>query len=263
MRTKSRPRSLRAIAVASALVATSIACAAAVLAVAAAQEPGPGGPGGRGSGGLSGMALFMAIDKDGAPGLSAAEVDNAAAVLRGLDQNGDGALSADELPASGRVGRAGRGDGGRGRGGRGDEPRETAPASADELSATLMAFDRNNDGRLTRTEVPERFQGLFDRADSNRDGELTPDELKKSAASQPQASQGRGRDEGERGREGRRGGPFGGADPLIEALDRNGDGRLSTDELANVASFLRRFDRNGDGVVALDEVFMGFGRGRG
>jgi Ca2+-binding EF-hand superfamily protein len=256
----------RSIAVALILATTSIAAVAATVAVTFPQDQGPGRPGGRGPGGLSGIGLFMALDKDGTPGLSAAEVANATAVLQALDRNGDGSLSPDELPAFGRGGRGDGPEGGRGRGGRGDEPGETAPTSTDELAATLMAFDQNNDGKLTRAEVPERFQGLFDRADANKDGVLTPDELKQSAAAQPSPSQARGRDEGDGGRdgrEGRRGGPFGGADPLIGALDLNSDGRLSSDELANVPTVLRRFDRNGDGVVMLDEIFVGFGRGRG
>ena len=47
------------------------------------------------------------------------------------------------------------------------------PTVSDELTSTLMGFDADKDGRLTRTEVPERFQGLFERADANMDGVLT------------------------------------------------------------------------------------------
>lgn len=247
-----------------AFAAVLIAAGAAALALGAPQDEVQGRPGGRGPGGLSGIAIFMALDQDGTPGLSATEVASATSVLKALDKNGDGSISPDELPAVGRGRGPGRGE--RGRGGRGDEPGEAAPTSTDELTETLMAFDRNNDGKLTRAEVPDRFQGLFDRADTNKDGELTPAELKQSAAAQPPPSQERGRDEGEGrrdGREGRRGGPFGGVDPLIGAIDRNGDGRLSSEEIGNVPTVLGRFDRNGDGVVAIDEIFGGFGRGRG
>ncbi len=247
------------------LLAMLLAAGAAALAGEFPQEPGPGRPDGRGPGALSGIAIFMALDTDGTPGLSAAEIAKATTVLKALDKNGDDNLTPDELPAFGRGGR-GPGRGEFGRRGRGDEPGETAPTSADELTSTLMAFDRNNDGKLTRAEVPERFQGLFDRADTNKDGELTAAELKQSAAAQPQPSQARGREDGEGrrgGPEGRRGGPFGGPDPLISAIDLNGDGRLSSGELATVPAVLQRFDRNGDGVVALDEIFNGFGRGRG
>jgi Ca2+-binding EF-hand superfamily protein len=206
----------------------------------------------------------MALDRDGMPGLSAAEISGAAATLNALDRNGDGLVTGDELPA---VAPGGRGRGERGRGGRGEEGDGPRPASDDDLTETLMAFDRNGDGKLTRAEVPERFQGIFDRADANKDGELTPAELKQSAATQTPSStpeRGRGDGEGRReGREARRGGPFGGVDPLLAAIDRNGDGRLSADERDDVPAALRRFDRNGDGMVTIDEIFTGFGRGRG
>jgi hypothetical protein len=64
-----------------------------------------------------------------------------------------------------------------------------------------MAFDRNGDGRLDREEVPARFQGLFERADTNKDGALTREELKQSASTSM--------DEAARGSRSGRGGEFG------------------------------------------------------
>lgn len=55
-----------------------------------------------------------------------------------------------------------------------------------ELVETLMSFDRNGDGKLDRSEVPERMQGLFDRADTNKDGYLTPEEIRTLARTQTQ-----------------------------------------------------------------------------
>jgi hypothetical protein len=126
-----------------------------------------------------------------------------------------------------------------------------------------MAFDKNSDGKLKKDEVPERLQGVFARADDNKDGELTPDEIKNAAAAQPQPTAG-GR--GERGREGEgrgegRGGPPR-RDALFAALDQDGDGALSTEEIAAAPASLKKLDVNGDGSLALEEVFTG-GRGRG
>ena len=162
-----------------------------------AQEPQrPGGPGGPGGPPSPGFAIFAALDADHNNALSAAEIDNAGAVLKQLDRNGDGKLTPDEFPA-GRGGPGGRGPGGRGGGsGVGDEA-PAAPTSPDELAAMLMAFDKNSDGKLTKAEVPERLQGVFARADENKDGVLSADEIKKAAAAQPQPAAG-----GERGREG-------------------------------------------------------------
>jgi len=56
--------------------------------------------------------------------------------------------------------------------------RRTGPDVSDDLVKTLMSLDRNGDGKLDRSEVPERMQGLFDRADTNKDGFLTPEEIR-------------------------------------------------------------------------------------
>ena len=125
---------------------------------------GPGGPGGFPS------AIATALDTNKDSIISGDEMDKAPAALKALDKNGDGQLTMDELmPAFGGRGREGGGEG-RGRGemeGRGgaNEPGETPATSPDELVSLLMAFDKNGDGQLDRAEVPERLQGIFDRAD--------------------------------------------------------------------------------------------------
>lgn len=55
---------------------------------------------------------------------------------------------------------------------------------SNDLVKTLMAFDKDGDGKLSKSEVPERMQGMFDRADTNRDGMLTPEEIRKYAEAQ-------------------------------------------------------------------------------
>ena len=50
----------------------------------------------------------------------------------------------------------------------------------------LMQFDKNGDGKLFKAELPERLQGIFDRADANKDKQLTKDELATLVARQPQ-----------------------------------------------------------------------------
>jgi len=229
-------------------------CGAAAIIVAAAQnqEPARGGPASR-------LAAAIDADRDGA--ISAAELRLAPAALKTLDTNGDGIVSAEEWrPAFGPGAR----DGGSGFGGRrgrgGEEGRGGASqASAEELADTLMAFDKNSDGHLDRAEVPERFQGLFDRADGNKDGVLTRDELKESATASATAQQDAGGRRGGRegagfGREGGRGrgGPMG--DPLMRALDADGDGALSTAELTRATEALRVLDTNQDGALSGDEI---------
>ena len=221
-----------------------------------AQEPqrpgGPGGPGGVPP--FAGRLLFTTLDTDHDNALSAAEISAAPSGLKQLDRNGDGSITVDELPAM-----PGRGPGGRGRGGSGiagEAPAE--PPTPDELATMLMAFDRNKDGRLAKSEAPERLQGLFARLDENTDGVLTAEEIKKGAAAQPLQTPARGRGEGREG-EGRGGPPR--RDAFYAALDKNGDGVLSADEIAGAAAAIKSLDANGDGATSMEEVFPP-GRGR-
>lgn len=219
-----------------------------------AQEPQRGG--GRG-GPPRGFAIFGALDTDHDNALSAAEIDAAPAVLKQMDKNGDGRVTGDEFPAG-----RGRGEGrGRGGSGIGDEA-PAAPPTPEEMVATFMAFDKNKDGKLTKSEVPERMQGMFARADANHDGILTAEEIKAAAAAQPQptTARGGGGPEGRRGEGGREGSPPR-VDVLFNALDRDGDGALSSDEIAAAPAALRKLDTDGDGSLSLQELFGGRGRG--
>jgi Ca2+-binding EF-hand superfamily protein len=233
--------------------------------IAVFAQPPQGGEGGPPSFfRMSPILNAVDVDRDGA--LSSAEIANAPAQLRKLDKNGDGKLTQDE--AGMQTGRGGPG-GGRGRGeeegsGVGDEPPAQAP-SAEDLTDTLMMFDANHDGKLEKSEVPERMQGLFERGDTNHDGVLTKDEIIKLAeANRQQQNQFGG--EGGRGGDGRGrgrgpGGP-GGFDLAFNALDTNHDGEISSDEIANAPVSLKTLDKNGDGQITSDEVTPQFG-GRG
>jgi Ca2+-binding EF-hand superfamily protein len=235
-------------------------CTAAVILALAAQERGssPGQP-------MWPMSrLIAAIDTDHDGTISASEMQAAPEALKTLDANHDGRLTVDELrPAFDGRGPRGGGDGGfEGRGGRGGEEGRGAPAaSADDPTDTLMAFDRNGDGKLDRAELPDRFQGLFDRADANKDGTLTRDELQQSANASVQEGAGRGRGEGEGRGFGWGRGP--GMDPLVRALDRDRDGVLSEEEIAAAADALKALDANGDGLLTGDELRPMPGRGPG
>jgi Ca2+-binding EF-hand superfamily protein len=216
------------------------------LAVAAPVYSQP--PGGFGRGGMFQSPAFQALDTDKDGIISASELANAAASLKTLDKNGDGKLTEDEVrPQMG--GRGGRGE----RGGRGGERGEASGPSADEMVQTWMAFDKNGDGRLTRDELPERMQGLFDRADENKDGFLTPDEIRKVAQTTV-ARPGGGRGEGPN---------FMRMDTILAALDTNSDGEISAAEIAAAATSLKKLDKNGDGQLTEDEVRPNLGPGRG
>ncbi len=219
--------------------------------------------------------LWTALDADHDGTLSAAEIAAAPKALRTLDKNQDGNLTMDELRPAGRGGE-GRGDGGgRGEGGERREGGEGAPVdNTEETVKTLMAFDANGDGKLQKSELPERMQGIFERGDTNHDGVLTVEEIRTMAraqASQQQARNGMGGRGGEgRGVEGRGGEGRGNPaqmmrmmDPIFAALDTNQDGVLTSDEIDNAPKSLLILDKNHDGVITQEEARPAFGQGRG
>lgn len=211
--------------------------------------------------------VLRALDANQDGVISADEIERAQELLARLDANKDGSIASDELRPAGF----------RPEGRRGPEG-EGGPPGASDLVKTLMEFDTNADGKLARAEVPERMQGLFKRADSDNDGVLTAGELNKLAESQQQQSaQGGGPGTGNRegrafGGPGPRGGPEGRGpggpggrrmDAVMRALDTDQDGSLSQAELKNASAALKTLDRNSDGTLTEDEVRPDFGRGPG
>ena len=195
------------------------------------------------------------------------EIQAAPLSLAKLDKNLDGRITSDEVRLAMPQGR-GRGRPGGGGPGRGGDSEGAAPADiAEDTVRTLMAFDANGDGKLSKSELPERFQGIFTRADENKDGFITAEEIRKVAAAQaaPPEPPGRG---GRGGRDGGRGGGPGGEmnlirmDPILAAVDTDGDGIISAEEIRNSADAIRKLDKDGDGKLTRAEVMPSTGPGR-
>ena len=190
---------------------------------------------------------FTAIDTNRNLILESEEIDAAPKSLAKLDKDGDGQITSDEVRMSMPQRRPRR-----------DEEKEGGPPPnlIEDTVKTLMAFDANGDGKLSRSELPERFQGIFDRGDVNKDGFLTPDEIRKVAAAQaaPPEPMRRGGPDGERREGPRREFNLIRIDPILAAVDTNGDGILSAEEIRNAPSSIRKLDTNKDGRVTREEA---------
>lgn len=160
---------------------------------------------------------------------------NLAYIIAGLSLGSAAILPAQTTPSddTGKGPRHGRGPHGPGRGSPivraldADKNRELSAEEIANAPAALRVLDRDNDGSISvadfrPTDVPER----------------------PARKERPDADTGKGRAPG-------RGRPV---DPVMLALDANGDRALSAAEIANATASLRALDANSDGKLTPDEL---------
>jgi len=176
--------------------------------------------------------LLAALDQDRDGVISASEISGAPGTLRSLDSDGDGKLSPEECGLGGISAALRR--------------------QADETVKSLLAFDRNGDGKLTRSEVPERMQGIFERGDLDHDGVMTGDEMRQMAIAE--ARKRNGEPEQDPAWVRRTATVSMRLMPVLAALDANHDGEISAREIDGADAALKTLDANGDGKLTEDEV---------
>jgi Ca2+-binding EF-hand superfamily protein len=143
-----------------------------------------------------------------------------------------------------------------------DEPQGAEPN--EQLTRFLQAdptelfklLDANGNGKLVLDEVPAdrrpQFGPFFERADVDRDKALTLDEFRKG---HEQVRQYLGTPApGQVQAETRQGGPD---QRLYRALDLDGDGELSAEEIAKAPLSLAKLDHDGDGALSRGELGQG------
>ncbi len=180
------------------------------------------------------LTPLAAIDRNGDRILDPRELDHASEALAKLDTDGNGFLDARECGQ--RFGDS--------------APHANAVTARDLASALIRQFDRDGDGGLIKSELPERLHLLHSAADANGDGRLTRAELEAHAAAVAW------KDELGPTKEFliRAARDFMGVQPALAALDVNGDGVISAIELRDAAKSLRTLDRNGDGALTIGEL---------
>lgn len=204
-------------------------------------------------------ALFKKLDADGDGQITKEEVpEEQRRLLERLidnhDKNKNGKLSAEELSAGlseerpkGEVGPP-SGSGGPGRPGGGQfNPEEM-----------FKRMDRNGDGKVTPDEAPEErremFRQLLSRVDDDKDGAATLDEFKQGFGGGRPGQPSQPGQPARPSEPGRPGMPQPGGDGLVRAIDADKNGEISADEIAGAADALKKLDRNGDGKITREEI---------
>jgi Ca2+-binding EF-hand superfamily protein len=186
--------------------ALTLLAAATAAPAARAQQQGP----------INFVELFQMLDADNDTVITRGEVpESGRAAFDRLvklgDTNKDGKIDRDEYRALLERARDSMGPGAGGGLGGGER---------------FRAMDKNGDGKLSRDE----FQGppaLFDRIDADKDGFVTRDEAMKFAGAVGPNQLG----------------------PRFQAMDKNGDNKVSRDEFTGPPALFDRIDTDKDGQI--------------
>lgn len=131
------------------------------------SQAGPGSGQGRPMRGqrLDPERMFERLDSNGDGTITADEVPQDAQRILQLDRDGDGVITREEISQGLPGGRLG-------------QPRGMAPGGPGERAERMFEeLDSNGDGRVTKDEVPDRMEQFLERFDRNGDGMVTEDEV--------------------------------------------------------------------------------------
>ena len=179
------------------------------------------------------------MDKNGDGALSAEEVPSPR-LLEAADADGNGSISADEWLAFQKKRAAAREPGSgapRNKGDRKGKGKGKGKAGPRLSAGRLRSWDRDGNGSVSKEEFPGR-EAAFDRFDVNKDGVLDEADLQVGADEAPKTVPTT---------------PPTPADPFA-AQDRDGDGRLNRAEFSGTNAEWRALDKDGDGYVTRAEA---------
>jgi Ca2+-binding EF-hand superfamily protein len=211
----------------------------------AAQQPGQfgnvGGPGPRGPVGPPPNIMFSLIDSDSDGVITKTELRRAVVQLRKLDADKDGNITLAEVSPAG------------GPGGPWGDP-------AQFVQRLMAENDRNKDDTLTAAEIPDNLKPMLREADINNDTFVTREELNAVVTNMNRFPGGPGagpwNQAGAFPGQPARGNRDNEMTGRLMRSDRDGDGKLSADELpANMRNmFQKGDDLNGDGAIDAGEL---------
>jgi len=188
-----------------------------------ARADGPGGqPGQPGQPGRARINYNLdELDKNKDGKVAPDEWIGSPDVFRSFDTNKDGFLTKDELDAASK------------------RAAQNARRVGEQM---VQVLDTNNDNKISRDEFG-KFIDLFDKMDKNADGFLAADELSPlmTLANEARIQATAGID----------------IDQLIKKYDKNGDSKLSAEEMADGANgpkLFKAIDANKDGFVTREEI---------
>lgn len=205
--------------------------------------------------------FIAALDKNGDGKLTADEVpeerrEKVGKLITRLDKDGDGALSPAEVPAREQAEAAGR-----------------KPDGANVAAAMFQRMDANGDGKVAADEVPderrEQVSRMIRRADRDGDGLLSQEEFAAVAKQRAQAVKMRVEKTGEKpapasaaktaaaGKKKKPGKVQAMPASLFRAVDKDRDGSLNGDEISGASEAIKSLDKNGDGTVTAKEIARG------
>jgi Ca2+-binding EF-hand superfamily protein len=109
---------------------------------------------------------------------------------------------------------------------------QAAPTQGPRFAAArfIKDFDKNGDGKLSKDEAPENLREHFAAIDTNKDGQISPEELQQYA---DRMAQGRPR----------------AVEMLYIVVDEHAEEAPTVQELQQAYDLLRKFDKNHDGKI--------------
>ena len=137
--------------------------------VDSSSRPGRSSRGGRpsdyfhrsnGGNGRSGAAFFLIFDSDRDGVISGLEIQNASQALYILDVNGDKRISRQELNSSSQSNRS-------------RSELERSVSSRRNFVIRIFNHDKDDNGKVTRNEMPDRMRELLQLGDHDKDGAIS------------------------------------------------------------------------------------------